>query len=274
MVLLILWVDLQTSKCPSPGMLLEITHSHASRPEAWCVRVKLSGFNTRHSGSAEATWRVSVPPAARSSAPAHDARRECQLHVAKSMSFPRKSGNSDICANTLICKWWQVMSFSFLLNTMQPSSLGHHVATSALGILSGGREMFQNVSTPLPSRAFPLCSLTPRGTSQEATSLPLGRVWALEKVKSRSFKDPNPAPSLLPLDRAICNLTPSQTRVSAGLNFSKEGEPYSVHMPLTDHCGASDRDKKVRRMKTRSLFSMYRAQGKSKPSKLSLRNLG
>lgn len=100
----------------------------------------------------------------------------------------------------------------------------------------GGREMFQNVSTPLPSRAFPLCSLTLRGTSQEATSLPLGRVWALEKVKSRSFKDPNPAPSLLPLDRAICNLTPSQTRVSAGLNFSKEGEPYSVHMPLTDHC--------------------------------------
>lgn len=137
MVLLILWVDLQTSKCPSPGMLLEITHSHASRPEVWCIRVKLSGFKTRHSGSAEATWRVSVPPAARSSAPAHDARRECQLHVTKSTSFPRKSGNSDICANTLICKWWQVMSFSFLLNTMQPSSLGHHFATSALGILRG-----------------------------------------------------------------------------------------------------------------------------------------
>lgn len=52
-------MHLQTFKGRSPGILLEITHVDAPKGEAVHVlSVKLTGFNARHSGGAEANRRA------------------------------------------------------------------------------------------------------------------------------------------------------------------------------------------------------------------------
>lgn len=110
------------------------------------------------------------------------------------------------------------------------------LCNSSSGILSG-EEMCQNVPTPLPSAAFLLCPLTPRGMPQAAPPFihqEGSELWGKWKNKSskEKFALPNPASSFLPLARAAGNITPSQTRMQAHWNFFKVEEPYSVLMPL------------------------------------------
>lgn len=125
--------------------------------------------------------------------------------------------------------------------------------------LVGKRDM-PKCSYSIPLRGF---SSLPSHTQKDVTSntsLPLGRLWVLGKVRSGSFKEkralPNPAPSLLPLHRARCNVTLSQTRMSTGLNFSKEGEPYSVHSPYRSPRGLWPRQGSQENEDAISIFSV------------------
>ena len=199
MVLLILWMDLQTSKCPSLGLHSEITYLTCLwKPGRWCIKVKLTEFNTRHSGGPEATWRASIPPTTAAQLLPHDVLRECQLHIAKFMIFPRQSGNSDICANVLSCKCWQLMSFSFLLNTMQPSSLDHHSVTSTLGILREDVRCATVCFYPSLLRNFTSLLSHTQGDVSRNTTLPLGRTWVWGKWKVGPLKTQiQPFPSCL-----------------------------------------------------------------------------
>lgn len=121
--------------------------------------------------------------------------------------------------------------------------------------------MPQYVSTPLSSGTSPLCSLTLRGTSQETPPFHWEGM-SLGKVKSRSFKDPDPAPSLVPLDRAISNVIPSQTRMSAALDSSKEGETCSVHMPLQITGGPLTETRKLGELRQDLYFQCSGLKGK------------
>lgn len=117
------------------------------------------------------------------------------------------------------------------------------------------------VSTPLTSGTSPLCSLTLRGMSQETPPFHW-KGMSLGKVKSRSFKDPDPAPSLVPLDRSINNVTPSQTRMSAGLDLSKEGETSSAHVPLLTTVGPLTETRKLGELRQDFYFQCIGLKGK------------
>ena len=123
----------------------------------------------------------------------------------------------------------------FLLNIIEPNSQGHCLATSTSGVLSE-EERSAKRFLPYSFRGLSVSSLAHQRNVASSISLPLGRVWALEKVRVRPFKEklalPDPVPSLLPLERDLCNGTLSQKRMSTGLNFSKAGEPFRVHRPL------------------------------------------
>ena len=109
---------------------------------------------------------------------------------------------------------------------MKPSSLGRRFVASV------GKRDVPRCSYPSPLSS--LSSHTQRGVTS-STSLLQGKMWTLGNVKIMSFKEKlalsNSAPFHLPLDRAMCNVTPSQMRTRAHLNFYREGEPYGVCMP-------------------------------------------
>lgn len=131
----------------------------------------------------------------------------------------------------------------------------------------GGSEMCHHMFLPLSPQERHLSALSHSGGCLKKHHPSTGKGMSLGKVKSRSFKDPDPAPSLVPLDRAT-----DKNECRFGFIQGRRDLQYSH--ALTDRCRAFDRFKKVGRIETRSLFSMHWAQGKSKPSKLSLRILG
>ena len=135
-------------------------------------------FNTRHSGGPEATWRASIPPTTAAQLLPHDVLRECQLHIAKFTIFSKTVWNIQIFifrhANVLSCKCWQLMLFSFLLNTMQPSSLDHHSVTSTLGILREDVRCATVCFYPSLFRNFTSLLSHTQGDVSRNTTLPLG----------------------------------------------------------------------------------------------------
>lgn len=124
---------------------------------------------------------------------------------------------------------------------MQPNSLDHHFATSV-----GKRDIPKcSYLTPLISFSS-LPSHTQRDVTS-STSLLQGKVWALGKVKSRPFEEEvtlwNPVLSLPPLDRSMCEVTPSQTKMHAFFLFLRK-ESFTVFTCLTDQYGASHETRK------------------------------
>lgn len=126
----------------------------------------------------------------------------------------------------------------------------------------GGREMCHSMFLPLSPQELHLSALSHSGGRLKKHHPSTGKDMSLGKVKSRSFKDPDPALSLVPLDRAISNVIPSQTRMSAALDFSKEGETCSVHMPLQITGGPLTETRKLGELRQDLYFQCSGLKGK------------
>lgn len=125
----------------------------------------------------------------------------------------------------------------------------------------GGSEMCHCVFLSLSPQELHLSALSHSGMSRETPPFHW-KGMSLGKVKSRSFKGPDPAPSLVPLDRSINNVTPSQTRMSAGLDLSKEGETSSAHMPLLTTVGPLTETRKLGELRQDFYFQCIGLKGK------------
>ena len=126
----------------------------------------------------------------------------------------------------------------------------------------GGSEMCHHMFLPLSPQERHLSALSHSGGCLKKHHPSTGKGMSLGKVKSRSFKDPDPAPSLVPLDRAINNVSPSQTRMSAGLDLSKEGETCSIHMPLQIAVGLLTDSRKLGELRQDLYFQCIGLKGK------------
>ena len=99
-----------------------------------------------------------------------------------------------------VCKCWQLMLFSFLLNTMQPSSLGRHFVTSTLGILREEVRCATVCFYPFHLRNFTSLLSHTRGCLEKHHPS-TGRAWVWGKWKVGPLKAQiQPLPSCLWID--------------------------------------------------------------------------
>lgn len=144
---------------------------------------------------------------------------------------------------------------------MQPSSLGHHFAISV------GKRCAK-CSCPTPLSSFPLCPLTPRGTTQASPFFYREgyKLWGKWKVCPLKKTLDSQIPTFLWREPSLMQHHHRQECVHIWMSTRKES--LTIFTCLTDHCGAFLWDKEVKRVKKNSLYSMCWVQGDSRISKL------